>query len=673
MKPAIRTYQRKRDTAEPSPRRAVLSDKTNSPRPLSQFKPQAECRPTPHSFTLRFRRGAAEDQAFVSTEWLTTHAVDNRVPGEWKLERQMRFGAWCQIMGLACEWEGGYLFVRLTSEHWEDLRWASAQPVTEGEDELGEQLLRMSLAAPARRNRQRKWQDHHHRVSGFNPRASLALSRRSVFPTVVHREEEEEEDLFRLLPNDLVFCILDFLPVSLVLSGLASISKPWSQLAVRYANLHFASHAGLVWDSRAYFAAHPQARFLGQGAYKSVYALDAERAVSVMDMSQVSNSVAAKEVAISLLVTDLISEHGCPNFIQTQRVFQLDHGPSCWNAAGGGSDGQGQFQYIVMELCGNGDLEEHIKTFPGGLMPLDLARSAVFQMCFALFAAHRVAKMRHYDVKCLNFFGKPTREALRFQVHESGQVFDASAGGMLVKLADYGTADLDEANLDQPIELAHMTTLENTPIEFLLFPDATQTFACDVFQLGLSVVHVLTGAAPYEEILSEVKCPPALRDEIGKAWKSFAVLQGVLLEDADEDGVLFHTLYRYLVLFGFGDDKAAGGGGGRFHPSKSRVMAAVRSVLGTTAGASKKHRQARKQFEDDCAVYSLRTGTHHLIARARDRAKQLGMWDRLVWGLVCYCPQTRISAHDAVQIRDAFPTTSSALPPTFGSRLFTSL
>ncbi|KAH9262666.1 hypothetical protein BASA82_000313 [Batrachochytrium salamandrivorans] len=167
-----------------------------------------------------------------------------------------------------------------------------------------------------------------------------------------------------------------------------------------------------------------------------------------------------------------------------------------------------------------------------------------------------------------------------------------------------------------------MTTLENTPIEFLLFPNATQTFACDMFQLGLSVFHVLTGALPYEEILSQVKCPPALREEVGKVWKSFAVLQGVL-EDADEDGVLFHTLYRYLVLFGFGEkgeDES-----GRFHPSKSRVMTAARSVLLATAGASKKHRQASKQFEEDCAVYSFRTGAHHLIARGRDRAKELGI------------------------------------------------
>jgi len=38
----------------------------------------------------------------------------------------------------------------------------------------------------------------------------------------------------------------------------------------------------------------------------------------------------------------------------------------------------------------------------------------------------------------------------------------------LAMLADFGTADLSPATLHQPVGVAHFTTLENTPPDFLL-------------------------------------------------------------------------------------------------------------------------------------------------------------------------------------------------------------
>lgn len=63
-----------------------------------------------------------------------------------------------------------------------------------------------------------------------------------------------------------------------------------------------------------------------------------------------------------------------------------------------------------------------------------------------------------------------------------------------IKLADYGTAESNAETLGKPVALDQFTTLENTPIEFLLEGDAAeQSFAADTFSLGLSLLHLFTG------------------------------------------------------------------------------------------------------------------------------------------------------------------------------------
>ena len=121
-----------------------------------------------------------------------------------------------------------------------------------------------------------------------------------------------------------------------------------------------------------------------------------------------------------------------------------------------------------------------------------------------------------------------------------------------MKLADFGTADLVEETLGQPVGLDQFTTLENTPVDFLVdgdratqvrarvyvghdvsclplspvaeraltvfaypvmclsvclsvcpFPSQQQQqqgYAADAFSLGLAVLHLFTGSAPYEEV-----------------------------------------------------------------------------------------------------------------------------------------------------------------------------
>lgn len=63
-----------------------------------------------------------------------------------------------------------------------------------------------------------------------------------------------------------------------------------------------------------------------------------------------------------------------------------------------------------------------------------------------------------------------------------------------VKLADYGSADSSVENIGKPVTLDQFTTLENTPVEFLLEGDAAeQSFAADTFSLGLCLLHLFTG------------------------------------------------------------------------------------------------------------------------------------------------------------------------------------
>ena len=84
-----------------------------------------------------------------------------------------------------------------------------------------------------------------------------------------------------------------------------------------------------------------------------------------------------------------------------------------------------------------------------------------------------------------------------------------------MKLGDYGTCDCDQQSLGQPIGLEQFTTLENVPVEQLLLgAGATQTFAADTWALGLSLLHLFTGHAPYEELMADVCCPEPLRDAL---------------------------------------------------------------------------------------------------------------------------------------------------------------
>lgn len=76
---------------------------------------------------------------------------------------------------------------------------------------------------------------------------------------------------------------------------------------------------------------------------------------------------------------------------------------------------------------------------------------------------------------------------------------------------------------------------------------------------------MLTGYAPYEELLKDVHCPDFLKEKLRKLWLTVDETSPYYLIDQvvstlDQEGldgepedVLLDTLYRYMVLFGLGE------------------------------------------------------------------------------------------------------------------------
>lgn len=250
--------------------------------------------------------------------------------------------------------------------------------------------------------------------------------------------------------------------------------------------------------------------------------------------------------------------------------------------------------YIRMELCTQGDVEHFICAQPGHMLNDDAVVAFAFQIIFALYVGQREFSLRHYDLKLLNVFLK---EAPPGGSHSSssslggelssefnsrvicdvpGQAFrftlpsasGLASRGLCAKLGDFGTADVSLSTLGAPVGLEQFTTLENTPIEQLLLgTGATQAYAADTWALGLCLLHLSTGHAPYEELMVAVACPDALREALDAVWAdpALAPRYGVVAAAAGLDlgrvrtgraprlllnRTFADTLYRYLVLCG---------------------------------------------------------------------------------------------------------------------------
>ncbi len=372
-----------------------------------------------------------------------------------------------------------------------------------------------------------------------------------------------------------------------------------------------------------------------------------------------NENVVKAELAVSVLLSSLVRRGICPNFVATRGMFSSSFEPPdhYWGTADNKRPKGnaycptrvhrkpkepkeiGHYQYIRMELCGEGDAEEFLKRQPNeALLPVE-ARNVLFQISFALYAAAEKFSLKHYDVKLLNIFlqrmppNNGENVILRYGLGEHIFALESSRDdAVIAKLADYGTANVDCTTNGQNVTIAQFTTLENTPPDFLILGDeALQGHGHDNFGLGLCMLHLFTGHAPYEEILEEVTCPSNLKRELRRIWENeeetqYSVLRSVVLADVlkDDDGqviegevddTLYDTLYRYLVLFGIPGDSSP--------LSNSKVMAAVKTTLLSEGRLKKGRSRSRKnlsdakQFTSDCNKFSLSHGRNKYISRAR--------------------------------------------------------
>ena len=370
-------------------------------------------------------------------------------------------------------------------------------------------------------------------------------------------------------------------------------------------------------------------------------------------------SVVGTELAVTVMLSSLVRRGVCPNFVATRGVFScpFEPPPAYWGSANNKCPKgtrysaskstrrkprepkrKGLYQYIRMELCDGGDVEEFLKGQPDqSILPCE-ARRILFQIAFALHASADRFSMKHYDVKLLNVFLRKCssdRQAgnviLRYGLGAHTFALKAPRErAILAKLADYGTANVKAESSGQPVTIAQFTTLENTPPEFLFLGDrATQGHGHDCFGLGLCMLHLFTGHAPYEEIMEDVVCPMNLKRKLRRLWEDenimeFSVVRSVILQDVflDEDGnvvegepdeTLYDTFYRYLVLFGIPESPP--------HPQGAKVFHAVKeALLGSTAAgkrAKKKESSDVFRYSRDRKKYSLMEGNNKYIARAR--------------------------------------------------------
>ncbi|KAL3916576.1 MAG: hypothetical protein SGILL_005113, partial [Bacillariaceae sp.] len=438
----------------------------------------------------------------------------------------------------------------------------------------------------------------------FHRTKSLGSVERSIGRRSVPTDESP------LKNSSMLELIFDYLQESELLLGASLVSRKWFEAASHsHANLMLLSvgcdaedgegdepvdktNNALALMERPWnyiTSTFPWACFLSEGAYKRVY--------------KVFNHKFRVEEAISVMDVEEIRSTGNMNPPKNQWGWAENKAPRGTTYLSPKSKRppkepkkRGQYQYIRMELCTEGDAEEFLKRQPNESLTPVQARNILFQISFALHAGADKFSLKHYDLKLLNvFMQRVTTEkkgeiVMRYGLGE--HVFALRApqeATVIAKLADYGTAKVDTTSNGQQVTIAQFTTLENTPPDFMILGDeARQGHDHDNFGLGLCMLHLFTGHAPYEEILHGVECPSNLKEELREIWEDeddleYTIVRSLVLSEVfkddnghilhgEPDENLYHTLYKYLVLFGVPDASQQ-------RMMESKVMSAIQATL----------------------------------------------------------------------------------------------
>jgi serine/threonine protein kinase len=453
----------------------------------------------------------------------------------------------------------------------------------------------------------------------------------------------------------------------------------------------------------------PWACFLSEGAFKQVYkvynsTVGEEEVISIMDTESIfDKKIIVSEYIVSLLLSSLTRRGICPNFVTVHGSFTCASAPleaywgnfkchqpngSCFEQSKFNSSGHrpdrshpGRYHCLRTELCEEGDAEEYIKKTPKKTIDPDLSRILLFQVAFALHAAANKFSMKHYDIKLLNIFLKRIsspcdRVVLRYAIGCRTFALEMnSQEAFFAKVADYGTANTKAESNGQPVTIAQFTTQENTPPDFLILGDAAkQGHGHDNFGLGLCMLHLFTGSAPYEEIMKKVVCPPNLKKKLKLVWENdkvdgFKVIQTCILSDVykdeaghivegDPDETLYNTFYRFLVLFDTPEEFQQVD-----HPLIWKVVdEALKGRFVSKNGRVTERKQGTDiaQYERDQQKFSIRCGSNKHISRARHALQQMHGGLDLLFHLCHFDPSRRATALDVMNSEFMAPLCESA-------------
>ena len=347
--------------------------------------------------------------------------------------------------------------------------------------------------------------------------------------------------------------------VSYALEDLCAVSKTWAMECFKIRASKLSQPDGSQHLDREgwikFMKKYREGKFLSAGACKDVFSVIPQQptsrnslifdsiplmrtqAVSVMDMLDleargVAGSI-SRELEISMLCSSLVSLNICPNLLQVYSTFQSDYPPSSslWKRENRKKTGSsrsntisastvegaidnlsvGKYQYIRMEYCASGDLEEVVRHRKG--FQAEVVRPLLFQMFLALYSCREQLSMRHYDVKLLNFFctGPESLEILgiddssnslhsdegfatscagppnvidigfgdnTYSIPVAGQ--HASSSESVVKLADFGTSSVGAATLSMPITVQQVSHNCSSLCEFSAILNCVCVFMTNV-------------------------------------------------------------------------------------------------------------------------------------------------------------------------------------------------
>lgn len=147
----------------------------------------------------------------------------------------------------------------------------------------------------------------------------------------------------------------------------------------------------------------------------------------LMTLFALRQVIARQEIAHSVLLSHLVETGTCPNFLQIYDIFLTRQKPreELWGSAqrrkpvevlteklqastisdeadstDPSMNGADLHQYISMEYCDGGDLEDFISLQNDKLLPAEnVAVPFFFQMTFSLYCARERFSLRHCDVK----------------------------------------------------------------------------------------------------------------------------------------------------------------------------------------------------------------------------------------------------------------------------------